>query len=150
MAVCLEITVISIFTHLLSKLSPVISLFLQPSYFPHSLLSDCQQLAQTMSMKGPGSLTNRILMDNGTEMNFDFFQQFDTGDPHVIFECKENHILQRSGDAMEQTAKGGDGAAVFGGVQESCRCSTWGHSWWVTLVVGGWLDQMIFPTLMFL
>ena len=44
---------------------------------------------------------------------------------------------------LERAAQGGGGVTIPGGVQEMCRCDTKEHGQWATLVVGGWLDQMI-------
>ena len=42
----------------------------------------------------------------------------------------EKKILRKSDEALAQTAQGGGGVTVPGGVQKESRCGTEGHGYW--------------------
>ena len=52
----------------------------------------------------------------------------------------EKFLLRKSGQALAQTAQGGGGVTIPGGVQKQWRCGTEGCGQWAVLVVGGWVD----------
>ena len=60
----------------------------------------------------------------------------------VRLDSRKIFFLWKSGQAVAQTAQGGGGVVVPGGVPEPCGCGTEGYSQWATLEVGGWLGWM--------
>ena len=58
----------------------------------------------------------------------------------------------KSGQALEQTAQGGNWIPIPEGLQKMCRCGTLGHGLAGMVVLGWWLDLVIldiFPNLWF-
>jgi len=52
----------------------------------------------------------------------------------VQTEYLKKFLLRKSSEALAQTAQGGGGVTVPGGVQKKRRGCTEGHGWW------GWVD----------
>ena len=62
-------------------------------------------------------------------------------------EIRKTFLCWKSGQALEQAAQGSGGVPIPGGVQKTCRCGTSGHGLAGLVVLGWWLDLMIFEVL---